>query len=126
MMNRQKSRGKPCKELAKEDETITHEPLGFSFTSVPRKSRTKTIVKRIVKKDQKFNSPASWIDYKRESRKEDSRGIDQTCNIYYSKPLSEYEIPGPVPDDLDALLWDKKITNLNFWDGIPDLEIHDV
>ncbi|KAJ8550174.1 hypothetical protein K7X08_033881 [Anisodus acutangulus] len=40
--------------------------------------------------------------------------------------LTEYEISGPIPDDLDALVWDKDIVFINFWDDIPDLDIIDL
>lgn len=85
-------------------------------------SRTKTTVRKIVKKDQKFNSSISWIDYKKKDRKEDSKGNDQMSNNCYSTPLSDL---GPIPDNLDALAWDEDTNIFNFWDNIPELNMHD-
>ncbi|MCE3216874.1 hypothetical protein HAX54_008827 [Datura stramonium] len=101
------------KELAKKDEAII-DPLGISFMSIPRKPRTKRIARKIVKKDKMFNPLSSWIGYKTPDRKEDSEDSDQTCNNCYSKPI--YEIPGPIPDDLDAVPWDIDTIDLDICD----------
>ncbi|OIT06557.1 hypothetical protein A4A49_53753 [Nicotiana attenuata] len=107
-MKCQKRRGKPRKGLKNKDGTITGHLGRFSPKNIPRKSRTKTTVESIVKKDQKFNPPTTRICYKKDTtakRKEKSNGV-QKPNIYYCKPISEYVIRGSIPD-LDALMWDE-------------------
>ncbi|KAG5607139.1 hypothetical protein H5410_028631 [Solanum commersonii] len=91
----------------------------FLCTSIPRRSRTKVSIKNIVKNGQKFNPSTSWLGYKKESRKKSSKDLDQMGDNWYSIPLSEYDIPDDIPNDLDELLWDKDV--FNFSNDIPDL-----
>uniref|UniRef100_A0A3Q7ICF6 Uncharacterized protein n=1 Tax=Solanum lycopersicum TaxID=4081 RepID=A0A3Q7ICF6_SOLLC len=112
-----KSQRKLRKKQTKKNEA-TVELLELVFMSIPRKPRTKTI--KIVKKDLKFNSSIGWTRNKREDRKEDAKGSDQMGDNWYSIPLSEYEIPGSIPDDLDALVWDINTNTFYFWDNIPE------
>ncbi|TMW86876.1 hypothetical protein EJD97_020760 [Solanum chilense] len=99
-----KSQRKLGKKLTKKNEAII-ELLELDFMSIPRKSRTKTIIRKIVKKDLKFNS---------------STGIDQMGDNWYSVSLSEYTIPGSISDDLDPLTWDINQIIFHFWDYIPE------
>ncbi|KAG5581484.1 hypothetical protein H5410_052111 [Solanum commersonii] len=85
--------------LEKYDETIT-ELLGFSFTSIPMKSRTKTT----------------------EGQKRRFKGNDQMDNNCCSTQLSD---PCPISDSLDALIWDANINIFRFWDNISELDMHD-
>lgn len=41
--------------------------------------------------------------------------------ISLSTPLSEYIIPGPIPNNIDELAWEENM-NLNFWKDIPDFD----
>ncbi|KAG5579190.1 hypothetical protein H5410_049817 [Solanum commersonii] len=82
------------KKLTKKNEAII-ELIELAFMSIPRKPRTKTIIRKIVKKNQMGDN-------------------------WYSIPLSEYEIPGSIPDDLDALAWDINTIIFYFWDNIPN------
>nr|GLL40466.1 hypothetical protein Itr_chr11CG24780 [Ipomoea trifida] len=41
--------------------------------------------------------------------------------ISLSTPLSEYIIPGPIPNNIDELAWDEDM-NLHFWKDIPNFE----
>ncbi|TMW80927.1 hypothetical protein EJD97_013522 [Solanum chilense] len=95
------------------------EHLEFSCMSVLRKPRTKTIIRKIAKKNLKFNLSMGWIGYKREDINEDAKGNDQMSDNWYSIPLSEYKIPGLIPGDLDVLVWDINTIILDFWDNIP-------
>lgn len=72
-----------------------------------------------MKNGKKFNPSTSWLDYKKESMKKSSKDLDQTSDNWYSIPLSEYDIPDDIPNDLDELLWDKDI--FNFSNDIPKL-----
>ncbi|KAG5579191.1 hypothetical protein H5410_049818 [Solanum commersonii] len=110
------------KKLTKKKEPII-ELLELAFMSIPRKPRTKTIIRKIVKKDLKFNSSMDWTwlaTIEREDKKEDAKGNDQMGDKWYSIPLSEYEISGSIPDDLDALAWDINTIIFYFWDNIPN------
>lgn len=66
---------------------------------------TETIVRKIAKKNKKFNSSTSLIDYK-ESKNDDDQ--------WYSKPLSEYEIWGFIFHN-DPVF--------SAWDHVANLEI---
>lgn len=74
---------------AKKDKAITKH-LENGFTSIPRKLRT-------VKKNQKFKPSTSWIGYKKENRKKDSKNANQTCNNWYSKPFQNTRFQDPFP-----------------------------
>ncbi|TMW83240.1 hypothetical protein EJD97_002417 [Solanum chilense] len=104
MIKSLKSQRKLGKKVTKKNEA-TIELLELDFMSIPRKPRTKTIIRKIMKKDLKFNS---------------STGSDQMGDHWYSISLSEYEIPGSISDDLDALTWDINQIIFHFWDNIPE------
>lgn len=118
MMKSLKSQRNLCKKPTKKNGAII-EHLEFSCKSVPKKPRTKTIIRKIAKKDLKFNLSMGWTGYKREDIKEDAKVNDQMSDNWYSIPLSEYKISGLIPDDLDLLVWDINTIILNFWDNIP-------
>ncbi|KAL3337786.1 hypothetical protein AABB24_030092, partial [Solanum stoloniferum] len=99
---------KQRKVLKVKKDEVTVEHSIFFCTSIPRRSRKKTIIKQIVKNGQKFNPSTSWLDYK-ESKKKNSKDLDQMGDNWYSVPLSEYDIPDSFPNDLDELLWDKDV-----------------
>lgn len=54
MMKSLKFQRKLCKKPTKKNEA-TIELLEFAFMSIPRKPRTKTIIRKIVKEDLTFN-----------------------------------------------------------------------
>ncbi|KAG5607141.1 hypothetical protein H5410_028633 [Solanum commersonii] len=70
---------------------------------------------KVLKNGQKFNPSTSWLDYKKESRKKNSKDLDQMGDNWYSVPLSEYDIPDSFPNDLDELLWDKDVFDFMSW-----------
>lgn len=72
-----------------------------------------------MKNGKKFNPSTSWLDYKRESKKKNSKDLDEMGDSWYSVPLSEYDIPNSFPDNFDELLWDKVV--FNFMNDIPNL-----
>ncbi|WMV30987.1 hypothetical protein MTR67_024372 [Solanum verrucosum] len=106
-------------KLKKDEVTVEHSI--FFCTSIPRRSRKKTSIKQIVKNGQKFNPSTSWLDYKKESKKKNSKDLDQMGDNWYSVPLSEYDIPDSFPNDLDELLWDKDV--FDFMNDIPNFFI---
>nr|GMD51142.1 hypothetical protein Iba_chr11aCG19400 [Ipomoea batatas] len=50
-----------------------------------------------------------------------SSSSSSELKISLSTPLSEYIIPGPIPDYIYDFAWDEDI-NCNFWEDIPDFE----
>lgn len=107
-MSDRRPRGRPTKNTC-------NTSLQYSPSNSLSQNKTK---KPIMKTETNFMSQAKR---KRSENGEEIKKSASSSTSLASKPLSEYVIPGPIPDNLEDIMKDDSLL-VNFFSNIPDID----